>query len=37
VAFLPQMNGLLSQLLLNLGLECACINFFHAHAISYCC
>jgi hypothetical protein len=28
VAFLPQLNGLLSQLLLDFGLECAGINFF---------
>lgn len=36
VAFLPQLNGLLSQLLLDFGLEGAGIDFFHAQAISHC-
>ena len=35
VAFFAKLNSLLSQLLLDFGFECACIYFFHAHAISY--
>jgi len=37
VALFAQLHRLPSQLLLDFGFECARIDFFHAHAISYRC